>query len=147
MRGRWLAEMAVVAALAVVGASVLRGRHEAILPELGVAGEVADARLVGTWRLVDFMPLDTLPPARRALVDRIAPTLVVTFDGETLRASAADGTFERALTASARGGRIEAVESSKGTRFAASYAEVGDELVVSVASGPWAGVARLRRMP
>jgi hypothetical protein len=42
-------------------------------------------------------------------------------------------------------GQIDAAEAMRGTRASCTYAFAGDDLVVHVTRGPWAGVARLRR--
>jgi DNA-directed RNA polymerase specialized sigma24 family protein len=158
MRGRWLAEMALIAVVTIAAAGALRGRHEAILPELGaspsssdprllpelgVPESSSDPRLLGAWQVVSFTPAEPLSPARRALVNRLVPGLAATFDGQTLRATARD--FQRTYAALAAGGRVDAVESARGARFTASYAWDGADLVVTVPNGPWGGVVRLSR--
>jgi DNA-directed RNA polymerase specialized sigma24 family protein len=148
MRERWVAELALVATLAVIAVAVLGATHrryETILPEIA-AGTPADARLRGTWKLASFTPAAPLPAARKALVDRLAPSLTVTFDGRNMLASAADGGWSRTYAASiAANGRIEAVESTApGRPVSVTYAWEGDELVVTVPGGKWAGVARFR---
>jgi hypothetical protein len=130
----------------------LSRRHEAILPELSGANVpddtletslVSDPRLFGIWRLVRFTPATPLPAARQALVDRLAPVLVATFDGQTLRAPAAD--FDRTMAVTERDGRLEAMDAAHGTRLSGSIAWEGDVLVIRIANGPWAGAARLER--
>ncbi len=146
MRGRWLAEMALIALVAVAAASVLRGRQQAILPEMGTPDVPIDRALGGSWRLVDFMPTVPLSAGRQALLDRVAPDLEAIFDGRELRVVAKRAGFERTFTAAAHDGRVEGMDGARGTRISGSYAWVGDELVVNVPSGPWAGVARLRKV-
>lgn len=147
MRERWVAELALVATLAVVAVALLgtmRPRaHEAILPEIA-AGAPVDARLRGTWKLVSFTPQTPLTAARKAIADRLSPSLTVTFDGTTLLASAAEGTFHRAyVTHLARGGRVEATESESPRRkVSIEYAWDGEDLVITIPSGKWAGKAR-----
>jgi hypothetical protein len=147
MRGRWLAEMALIAAVAVVSAGALSRRQEVILPDL--AGSSApldvpvDERLHGIYRLLRFTPATPLPAARQALVNRLAPALVATFDGRTVRATAAD--FDRTMTVDARSGEFHAVDATHAMRLSGSYAWEGDDLVVRIATGPWAGVARFQR--
>lgn len=144
MRGRWIAEMALVVGLLLAAAAALRDRHEAILPEIGFANVASDPRLTGSWHLEDFMPAALLSPARQALVDRLSPGMIATFDGRTLRLSSADGGALRTYAVLAQGGRLEAAEAGRDARFEGSYAWVGDDLVITLGSGPWAGVARLR---
>jgi DNA-directed RNA polymerase specialized sigma24 family protein len=147
MRERWLAELAVVTVLALGIAGVLRAerRDDPILPEIGLENAPRDARLRGTFTLVRFDPAAPLPPVQRALVDRLAPSLVATFDGETLHASAAEGSFTRRYTAIHAGsGLLEAVETGSGKRLSATYSWDDDDLVITVPSGTWAGVARFR---
>jgi DNA-directed RNA polymerase specialized sigma24 family protein len=151
LRGRWTAEMALVATLAlaaiVVGRAIAR-RQEAILPEPAVATAPRDARIEGAWRVVSLAPRAPLPPARQAIVDRLWPALTATFDGRGLRiASPAHGLDRTFVTRASAGGPLnfmEAVDASRGDRFTASYAWDGEDLVVTVAEGPWAGIARLR---
>jgi DNA-directed RNA polymerase specialized sigma24 family protein len=150
MRERWVAELAIVAVLAVTGLGVLaatRRRYEAIVPEMAATGALTDRRLVGTWKLLSFTPAAPLPPARKAFVDRLAPGLTVTFDGRTFHA-AGDGGFARDYAATLAGdGHIEAAETAvEGRRVSVGYAFDGDDLVVTDPAGRWAGVARFRPM-
>jgi DNA-directed RNA polymerase specialized sigma24 family protein len=151
MRERWVAEIAAAVALTALVVSVVAAtrRHEAILPEIAADVAPADARLLGTWKLLSFTPSSPLSSPHRALVDRLAPSLTVTFDGTTFRASAAEGGFARSYAAIAAGrGLVEAVETTgEGRRASATYAWEGRDLVVTVPRGKWAGVARFRPVP
>ncbi|MFT3765484.1 MAG: hypothetical protein QM820_08220 [Minicystis sp.] len=149
MKERWMAELAVVAVLAIAGLSVLaatRRRYEVILPEVAANHAITEKRLFGTWKLVSFTPAAPLPPARKALFDRLSPGLQVSFDGKTLQASAGDAGFRRGYAVTlAGGGRLEAVETEvEGRRVSITYAWDGDDLVVTAPSGKWAGTARFR---
>ncbi|APR87350.1 hypothetical protein A7982_12699 [Minicystis rosea] len=149
MRERWLSELAVIAALSVAVVSVLvatRERHETIAPEVPAGTPLPDARLRGTWKLLSFVPATPLPPARRALFDKLSPSLQVTFDGKTLEASAGDAGFRRGYAVTrAQGGHLEAVETAvEGRRVSITYAWDGEDLVVTSPHGRWAGVARFR---
>lgn len=149
MRERWALEIAVVAAALLATTGVLRAtarRYEAIVPELAVESVSRDARLVGTWHLVSFSPASPLPPVRRAIADRVAPSLVVAFDGRTLAATAAGGGFARTYTATvAGGGLLSAIRASDAQASSATYGWDGEDLLVTIDEGPWAGKARLRR--
>lgn len=147
MRERWVAELAAVAALgllAVVAGRSLAGRDEIILPDI-VAGPSADeARLRGAWRLVAYEPAQPLSAAREALWGQLGSSLVVTFDGRYARAAAGDGSFEREYgVVLSSGGHFELVDA-KDQRTALAIAWEGDVLVITVASGPWAGEARFQ---
>jgi DNA-directed RNA polymerase specialized sigma24 family protein len=153
MRERWMAEIALVAALAIAGVAWLarsRGSYEIILPELdggaAPAGTAPEERLLGTWKLVSFKPAAPLSAGRKALADRLAPTLAVSFDGRVLHATAGGGSLDRGYaTTVAAGGKLEAIEIVGGRPVEATYAWDGDELVLTVPGGQWAGVARFRR--
>lgn len=149
MRERWAAEIAVALVLALVSLSVLRAgarRREIILPEMATEVAARDARLIGTWQLVSFSPAAPLSPTRQAITDRLAPSFAVTFDGTTFAASAAEGAFQRNHAAlHAGGGRIDAIDPIESRRASATYAWEGDELLVTIPTGTWAGKARLKR--
>lgn len=149
MRERWVAELTALAALALAAVAVagtLGKKHELALPEISAARAARDPRLVGAWRLVSFTPATPLPEVRRAIVDRVSPSLVISFDGQVFSASAAEGTFTRRYAASIAGaGRIEATEIDRALPASATYTWSGDDLVITVPAGAWAGKARLRR--
>jgi DNA-directed RNA polymerase specialized sigma24 family protein len=149
LRERWLDEVAalMLVLLAVLGGDAAFPRRERILPEAGFAASPTDARLLGSWALVRFDPAAPLPAVRRALVDRVGPTLVASFDGATLVAGGAGNFGRRYVARRAEGGALEAWETTAGHLAVATYAFDGDELVLTVPSGAWAGVARFRRVP
>ena len=64
------------------------------------------------------------------------------FDGSRANASAAGGTFARSYGATVSGAGIDVIAGDQ--RVALTHAWDGDVLVITVPSGPWAGIARLR---
>ncbi|MEP7123639.1 MAG: sigma-70 family RNA polymerase sigma factor, partial [Byssovorax sp.] len=98
MRDRWMAELAAVAALALLGVVAVRAlvHHEVrIAPDVLTEPASEGAGLRRAWKLVAFEPAQPLSARRAVLLERLRSSLVIVFDGRTARASALNGTFER----------------------------------------------------
>jgi hypothetical protein len=62
-----------------------------------------------------------------------------------LRAATPERGLDRSFIATvAAGGALDLVEAAGEQRIAVTYAWEGDELRITVPSGPWAGTARFR---
>ena len=152
LRERWVAELAAVAALALIAAATARAlcvadESAVPAPRPAGAGAVAAAPLAGEWRLERFTPTGKLDATRQALLDRVRGSLSVRIDGAHLTASAGLLSIERDVhIGRGPGGRLFVSAARKGGGTDAAWCELrGDELVVTADEGPWRGVAVFRR--
>ncbi len=153
LRERWVAEFAAVAVLvllAMAGARVLAPREQIILPE--IIGDktpervLVDARLHGKWKLVSYVPREPLSAPRKSLHEALGSSLVVDFEDREIRATSTRAGFERSFgVMRAQDGQIDLVDA-KQQASSASYLWVGDDLLITISSGPWAGVARFQAL-
>ena len=82
----WSRSLVIAAALSAVGSSGCGGSQTPASASAQAAASVQSRLVAGPWQLVDYRPALALDPMTQALLGQQLRSMVVTFDGQTLRA-------------------------------------------------------------
>lgn len=132
-------------ALAVLPACRAREANNVDAAEL--ARREAARRLEGSWLLVSFQPRDALEPMLAALLAAQMNRMVITFDGQVMRAAGVGVETERRYQVTEAYSNRLTVRTfdERGVYYDAVGEMRGDELWFESRTSPWQGRGVMRR--